>query len=111
MMQGDQRNKEYDFESLQKLLKDLQEWEMKYSEKFSEEPMRKRNRAHAVDLVLKPNGELDSDYLEERIRKCKDEYIKVRIPSDVDVYISTKENDTSECRRREIPKRIPEYFV
>lgn len=110
-MQGDQRAKDYEFESLQKLLKDLQEWEMKSNKNFSQGPSVKWTRAHTVDLVLKPNGELDRDYLEDRIRNCKDEYIKVRIPSDVDLYISTKENDTSECRRREIPKRIPEYFV
>ena len=101
-----------EFENLDNLLSEILEWEQKYPNEISSKKSEQaKERAESVDLVFKEDGELDLEYLENKIKNCKDEYIKGRIPSDVDLYLCTLANDTSECRRREKAKKIAEYFV
>ena len=107
-----------DFEELEKLLDEISEWEnLNHASKRSTQikfvEMETRNRTKTIDLVYNEHGQLDVESLQVKIESCNDEFIKIRIPNDVDTanFITCIQNDTSECRRRERAKTITEYFV
>ena len=98
---------------LDKLLEEVQVWDVKNIEdtknerRFSFSDISK-DRAKTIDLIYNGNGQIDFEILQTEINMCKEEFIKVRVPSNVDIImISTDTNTDSE----RIVKTIAEYFV
>lgn len=118
--ESDEEMKVGNLDDLNKLLEEIQDWDMKNNEASHQKTEHykftdiSRNRAKTIELSYNKNGQLDLQNLQSEIDSCKDEYIKVRVPSDVDIsylLIDTDRNNNSECRRRERAKTIAEYFV
>ena len=104
---------------LGKLLEEVQEWELKNSEEIKNQRQYKftdikRERAKTIELALNRDGQLDLEILQSEINSCKEEFIKVRVPSDVDIssiVINTDPNNNTNCKRKERSKTMTEYVV
>lgn len=100
---------------LEELLEEVQCWAEK--EKLDVNLFERNNalrkskcaKAQTVDL-----SHVDIVYLKKVLASCKDEFVKVRIPMDLNVsynIMSLYDNNSAECRRREKAKAIAEYLV
>lgn len=70
-----------------------------------------KKRAKTIDVSLTDYGALDLNNLQNEIESCKDEYIKVRIPSDVDISdVTLRDSFGKRNSEKERPKTMAEYF-
>lgn len=132
---------------LQKILEQVEEWNQKYNTKDEQklyskftscsssdsdsdiENYNSHHRRHSlktIDVALNDSGELNLDNLRTEINNAENEYIKIRVPSDVDLRdidlrvedsdnennsTSNKNNTEQRKKIRDREKTIAEYFV
>ena len=126
---------------LQKILEQVQEWNQKYNTKDEQKLYddisgsdsdsdnehyncnnHHRHSLKTIDVALNDSGELNLDNLRSEINNAENEYIKIRVPSDVDLRDidlrvedgdnENKNNGTEQKKKtRNREKTIAEYFV
>ena len=114
---------------LQKILKEVEELNQKYNTK-DEQKLYKfidiKNCVKTIDISFNDSGELNLDNLRTEINNSGNEYIKIRVPSDVDlrdidlnvdgsddnkIDNNNNNNDEQKKKTRDREKTIAEYFV
>ena len=97
-------------DDLEKLLEEIEDWD-KNIDLSEHNNFTVKERAKSIDLAFDMHGELDLENLQTEINTCKEEYIKVRVPNDVDIIVVNKidENNNNNIEIR--VKTIAEYFV
>eukprot|EP00111_Clytia_hemisphaerica_P000451 TCONS_00001278-protein len=119
-----EKREENPLNDLQKILNEVEEWNLKYNTrderklyKFTD--IEQCSRVKTIDISLNESGELDIDNLQNEINKCKGGYIKIRVPSDVDlreINLNTTDSnnnnqDATMTKTKDSEKTIAEYFV
>ena len=108
--------KDEDLEQLNRLIDEIEMWNKENSATESKRSAKlHKDRVITIELSCDEKGMVhDEDQFEKVLKKCQDEYIKVRLTNNVTpkcVLKSLSKNNSPECRRRERPKTIAEYIV